>query len=165
MQIHRVKNETQHAPEHAGPHFSSIEIRVQKKSAAPVPMKPTPLPGTTHASPPQHAQHTISQLTPSPPMHSPSRARSSPARLMPAPPSPSLLRRRLGTWHALALGTPWHLARASWPWCESSRVRGPRVLGPSLVLACFVSSWWLLIGLAPWHLARPGTWHALALGT
>ena len=44
----------------------------RKKSAAPVPMKPTPLPGPTHASPPQHAQHTISQLTPSPPMHSPS---------------------------------------------------------------------------------------------
>ena len=29
---------------------------------------------------------------------------------MPAPPSPSFLRRRLGTWLALALGTPWHLA-------------------------------------------------------
>ena len=141
-----------------------------KKSAAPVPMKPTPLPGPTHASPPQHAQHTTSQLTPSPPMHSPSRARSSPARPMPAPPSPSFLRRRLGTWHALALGTPWHLARASWPWCESSRVRSWRASPGSVAGACVIRfvvvaadrPGALALG-TPWHLARLGTWHVFVV--
>ena len=57
------------------------------------------------------------------------------------------------------LGT-WHVRPGL---CESSCVPVARV-GPSLVLACCVSSWWLT-GLAPWHLARLGTWLALALGT
>ena len=74
-----------------------------------------------------------------------------------------LPKRRLGT-----LGTPWHLARLG-TWhvchgcCEPSYVRGVRV-GPPLVPACCVPSWWM-IGLVPWHLARLGTWHAFALGT
>jgi hypothetical protein len=96
---------------------------------------------------------------------SPSRARSSPARLMPAPPSPSLLRRRLGTWHALALGTPWHLARdrrdrASVDYACSSRplvVCARCACSPCLCFCSCVTR--LSLG------GRPGTWLDLALGT
>jgi hypothetical protein len=79
--------------------------------------------------------------------------------------SPSLLRRRLGTWHALALGTPWHLARdrrdrASVDYACSSRplvVCARCACSPCLCFCSCVTR--LSLG------GRPGTWLDLALGT